>query len=292
MKGLLAINAYDRSADYLYQPFRLKEEFAKKGVDVDVRRNDEFSAYIKDGDIVSRLTEYDFCIYFDKDKYISSMLSALGVPTFDSCEGIAVCDDKMTTYLSLAGKGIPMPNTLAGLLCYNKDEKVKEETLDRIENILGYPLVAKTSFGSLGQGIYLVKNREELRLIAEKLKTVPHLFQEFIESSYGKDLRVIVIGDEVVGGMLRSSDIDFRSNVGSGGKGEKYVPDEEAMALSLKIAKILRLDYCGIDLLFGKDGPVVCEVNSNAYFKTFEAVVGVNVAEKYVDRVLSVLNSK
>ena len=34
-----------------------------------------------------------------------------------------------------------------------------------------------------------------------------------------------------------------------------------------------------MDVLFGKDVPILCEVNSNAHFKTTLACTGVNMAE-------------
>ena len=46
-----------------------------------------------------------------------------------------------------------------------------------------------------------------------------------------------------------------------------------------------------MDFLIGKDGnPLVCEVNSNAFFKGFEKVTGINVAKKYAEYILKDLN--
>ena len=147
----------------------------------------------------------------------------------------------------------------------------------------------KESYGSLGKRVYLVKNREELLITLETVKTKPHLLQEFIEESCGRDLRVIVVGQKYVGAMERFSDVDFRSNVGAGGKGRKADASDEIKNLSEKIAKILNLDYCGIDFLYKDGGVTVCEVNSNAYFFTFEKVTGINVAKNFAEYILSVL---
>ena len=38
------------------------------------------------------------------------------------------------------------------------------------------------------------------------------------------------------------------------------------------------LDFAGVDVLFGRDGPLLCEVNSNAHFKTTLECTGVNMA--------------
>lgn len=108
-----------------------------------------------------------------------------------------------------------------------------------------------------------------------------HLFQEYIAESAGRDLRVIVVGGRVLGSMERVSDGDFRSNIGAGGSGRPYPVGADAAALCVKIADALGLDFCGIDLLFGRRGMLLCEVNSNAFFKEFESVTGVNVAAAY-----------
>lgn len=284
MRGFVAVNAYSTSEDYLYQARRMKEEFALRGIPVDIIPNDRFLFAIESNDIKSKLESYDFCIYWDKDKYILSILSKLDIPVFNSYEAIMKCDDKMTTFIELSGHDIPMPKTLPGLLCYSPDEKVKPCSVEAVED-LGYPLIVKESYGSLGTGVYLVRDRDELILTMNKVKCIPHLFQKYIDTSYGRDVRVIVVGQTVAGAMLRTGN-DFRSNIGAGGRGKPYEISEDTKKLALKIADVLGLDYCGIDLLFGEDGPMVCEVNSNAFFHTFEETTGINVASLYAGHIM------
>ncbi|MDE7070595.1 MAG: ATP-grasp domain-containing protein, partial [Clostridia bacterium] len=138
---------------------------------------------------------------------------------------------------------------------------------------------------SLGKGVFKVDGREELESIAEQVKGVPHLFQEYIFSSHGKDIRVIVIGGKAVVGMLRKSQGDFRSNIELGGIGEKINLPETVIELVQSVAKILKLDYCGVDVLIGDDGYYICEVNSNAFFGGIESVTEVNVAKAYAQYV-------
>ena len=291
-KGLLLINAYFSDDEYLYQASRMREEFFKRGVRADVVRNDDFAMRIEKGDIASARAGYDFCVYWDKDKYVLNMLEKSGIRTFNKKSAIEKCDDKMTTCIELCGQGIPMPDTVPGLLCFDKNAKVSENALDKVESLFGYPLVVKQSFGSRGKEVYLVNDRRELRERMEQLKCRPHLFQKYIESSYGRDMRIIVIGDEVIGGMLRTSTGDFRSNIANGGTGSALVPDDRLKQLALKIKDVLDLDYCGIDVLFGENGPVVCEVNSNAYFCEFERITGINVAAKYVEYIIDRLGKE
>jgi len=288
MKGLILINAYSRMRAFEVQSSRLVEEFRGLGVPVDILRNDSFLASIEDSDIRVGLDEYSFCIYLDKDRYVLKALESSGIPVFNRYGAIEACDDKMMTCLELAGKGFRLPDTLPGMLCYDPGEPVKDSSVDAVIDALGLPVVVKESYGSMGKGIHLARDRDELKAVMESVKLRPHLFQRFVSGSAGRDLRVVVVGGKAIGGMLRTSETDFRSNVGCGGTGTNYDLTPEVAAYAEGIAEALDLDYCGIDLLFPDDGGdmIVCEVNSNAFFEAFEAATGKNVAREYAIHVI------
>lgn len=287
-RGLILVNAYTQSEAELNQPERLREELKQLGAETDLKRNDFFCARVTaTGEISSCAEHYGYCVYFDKDKYAARMLEACGLRLFNRSLAVETCDDKMLTYLALAGSSVPVPETLAGPLCYSPDEKIRAETLERVES-LGYPLVVKECFGSLGKGVYLAENREELLAVAERVKCRPHLFQRFVRESAGRDLRVIVVGGRAVGAMRRTGK-DFRSNVGCGGGAEAVELDGSAREIAERAASVLKLDYCGVDLLYGRDGYLLCEVNSNAFFQTFERVTKINVARLYAEHIVKEL---
>lgn len=287
MKGCILVNAYLKGKEYLYQAERIRDELIELGAAADIVPLCGMPVTVTDGKIENMLDGYDFYIYWDKDKYVLSALERTGKRVFNSARAIETCDDKMLTYLALANSGVPLVKTVPGLLCFDPSAQIMPETVERLESIIPYPIVVKESYGSLGKGVRLAKNRDELIAIIEQVKCKPHLYQEFIRESRGRDLRVIVLGGKVLGGMLRDSGgNDFRSNIGAGGSGTACTPDEEQSAVAIKTAEILGLDYCGVDLLLGKNGPIVCEVNSNAFFYSFEHVTGVNVAKAYARYVI------
>lgn len=282
-RGLILVNAYSPTTK-TRQAMRLAEELTARGVSVDVRKNDFFPLSVTDGRIVGS-ADCDFCVYLDKDKYVAEMLERSGVRLFNSARAVELCDDKMTTHIALSGGGIPMPDTLPGLLCYDKTAKVSPAALDMIEKRLGYPVIVKLSYGSLGKGVFKADDRAALEALAEEVKTYSHLFQKYIAASHGRDLRVIVVGGRTLGGMIRSSDTDFRSNVGLGGRARAAEVPQAAEEYALKAAEILGLDYCGIDFLLSPS-PMLCEVNSNAFFDAFEAATGINVAAAYAEHII------
>lgn len=287
-KALIIINAYMQLQSQFSQAERIKAELENWGVQTEILRNDSFFAYVNNGEIVANLPQkYDFCVYLDKDKYMSEMLEKTGLRLFNSHSAIRDCDDKMQTYLALAGTGIAMPKTLSGLLCYSPSERVNEKTAVLIENEIGYPVIVKESFGSLGKGVYMAEDRAQLLQIMEKVKCVPHLFQQAVKASLGRDIRVIVIGGKVLSAMERKSESDFRSNIELGGVGRAYTPSEAIIEVCEKTAKKLNLDYCGIDILLDEnEKPLLCEVNSNAFFGGLESVTGVNVARAYAEYIV------
>ena len=287
-RGIIVINAFDASPTYLYQSARLKEEFDLLGADVTICKNDDFGLSTDENGIRLTFKDVDFVIYLDKDKYLLEALTLSGIKVFNTREAIENCDDKVLTYLALAKANIATPKTYPAPLCYKPDSTVSKAALKRIATELSYPIIVKESFGSLGKGVYLAEDEKELETLANRLIDRPHSFQKFVSTSYGKDVRVIVIGGEVVGGMIRQSENDFRSNVAAGGRAEKYELSGEIKEIALKVHKALGLDYSGVDILFGENGkPIVCEVNSNAFFRSFEAVTHINVARKYAEYVLS-----
>ncbi len=285
MKALIVINAYTQSQTELNQPNRLACELELLGCKAEIRRNDGTLARIEGGEMRA-VSGYDFCVYFDKDDYCARMLEGVGLRLFNSARAIALCDDKMLTHIALSGEKIAMPTTVSAPLCYYPNEEVSQTLLAEVEQTLGYPLIVKECFGSLGKGVHLAKNREELLALAQKFKCKPHLFQAFIQESKGRDLRVIAVGGEVVASMERRSSSDFRSNVELGGEGIACPVSQEIRALAKRVATVLDLDFCGIDFLFGKDGYLLCEVNSNAFFGGIERVTGVNVAKRYAEYIL------
>ena len=55
-------------------------------------------------------------------------------------------------------------------------------------------------------------------------------------------------------------------------------PEIEIAAITA--SKVIGLDFAGVDVLFGKNGPIVCEVNSNPHFKSSLECTGVDMSEE------------
>ena len=292
MRGLIITNQELGHNKYKIQ--RLKEEFFKQNVSLDVFVNDGTRAVIRDNNLYIRLPHADFVIYLDKDIYLARELEKAGYRLFNKADFIKLCDDKMLTNIACANKGIRMPRTVAGPLFYS--ERLKKENLTFLNQVmhdLGMPMVVKEVYGSLGTGVHLVKTKEELVKLYRTICRKPIQFQEFISSSYGKSMRVLVIDKKVVGGFIRQNVGDFRSNYGNTASSKKAENCEKYFEFAQDIANKFDIEYAGIDLLFGYgDEPILCELNSNAFFEEFERVTEINVAKKIADMIIKTINKE
>ena len=127
--------------------------------------------------------------------------------------------------------------------------------------------------------------KDVMDLIAETNTNVQMIFQKFVASSHGRDLRLLVCGGKVIAAMERqASEGGFKANFTTGGSVREYMPDRLASDMALRTAKALGLEFAGIDLLFDeKGGYTVCEANSMPGFKGIESCCAVNVPKAVFD---------
>ena len=296
MQGLIVINGYPNGEKFYRQAERIANELRLLGVETDIFRNGEIAAEIlSTGDVYAFLPKkYDFAVYLDKDKYLGEMLEKTGLRLFNSAGAVENCDDKFKTYLALHTAGVRLAKSIPAPLCYTPNAKADEGFLRLVANELGFPLVVKSSYGSFGAGVALVKDMPALIQAEQENLYRPHFYQAFIAESAGRDIRVIVIGGKTVAAMERvAANGEFRSNIELGGTGKRIELSAETAALAESAAQALGLDYCGVDVLETSDGGVICEVNSNAFFEGLERTTGVNVAKAYAEYVVeTVKNTK
>ena len=285
-KGLIIVNAYEVFPSVLHLVERLEEEFSLFGVSLITKSSLDAMAIVG-GDKES--LPFDFVIFLDKDIYVAHSLERQGFRLFNSAKAIWSTDDKMKTHLLLEGSGIRMPKTLSAPLRYSQREN--PDFLKKVMRKLAFPIVAKENYGSQGKGVFLAKNEQELRDLEKRLAFTPHLYQQFIESSKGKDFRIIVIGHRAVAWMERESQNgDFRSNIALGGMGKKTDLPKEFLETAEKASSLLGLDYCGVDLLYGEKGePILCEVNSNAHIKNLMNATGKDVSDDILEHIIGLI---
>jgi len=202
----------------------------------------------------------------------------MDIPVINSSDAIDNVKDKLYTHQILAQSNLDIPKTM--LLRYPID-------IDFVEKNIGFPVIVKKISGSYGRGVFLCEDKKSLRQLVTMAeltkKSYDIILQEFIKDTWGKDLRVMVVNNKVVGCMMRqATDDDFRANITRGGEGFPYEVNEQIEWLSSESSKALGLDIAGVDLLFQNGGYKICEVNSNPGFEGMENYTKKNIAGEIV----------
>jgi ribosomal protein S6--L-glutamate ligase len=202
----------------------------------------------------------------------------MGVYPANESVAIGRSRDKLRSLQLLARAGIGMPVTAFA----NSPDDTK--TLVRL--VGGAPLVLKLLQGTQGRGIVLAETNKAAESVIDAFRELHanFLVQQFIREAGGADIRAFVIGDRVVAAMLRQAkEGEFRSNLHRGGSASvvKLTPGERATAV--RAAKTVGLNIAGVDIVRGKDGPLVLEVNSSPGLEGIENATGKDVAGRIME---------
>lgn len=200
----------------------------------------------------------------------------------NSADGILNSRDKLRSLQILSKHNIGIPATT-----FVKD---KMDVLPAIQRVGGAPVVIKLLEGTQGVGVLLADTLEVATSIIELLQSQKQnvLIQKFVAESKGRDIRAIVVGDEVVAAMRRvAQGQEFRSNVHRGGKTEMVELDDFYKETAIRATKLMGLGIAGVDILESKDGPQIMEVNSSPGLEGIEGCTKIDVAGSFIDFIAS-----
>ena len=202
----------------------------------------------------------------------------MGVTVINTSDAIDNTKDKLYSHQILAQSNLDIPKTM--LLKHPID-------VDFVQKHIGFPAIVKTISGSYGRGVFLAETKKQFKQLLTMAeltkKSYNIIIQEFVKDTWGKDLRVLVVNNKVIGCMMRqATDDDFRANISRGGEGIPYEVNEQIEWLSVEASKALNLDIAGVDLLFDNGGYKICEINSNPGFEGMETFTKKNIASEIV----------
>ena len=273
-----------------YETIRLVEEFKNHNICVSVIDPNEIDIFVNKDNRQSILVNGESLplpkFVFPRTgsgttyhiKAVIRHFERMGVVVINGSESIDNVKDKLYSHQILAQSNLDIPKTM--LLKHPID-------VDFVQKHLGFPVIVKTISGSYGRGVFLAETKKQFKQLLTMAeltkKSYNIIIQEFIKDTWGKDLRVLVVNNKVVGCMMRqATDEDFRANISRGGEGFPYEVNEQIEWLSTESAKALDLDIAGVDLLFDNGGYKICEVNSNPGFEGMETFTKKNIAEEIV----------
>jgi tetrahydromethanopterin:alpha-L-glutamate ligase len=205
-------------------------------------------------------------------------LAELGLPVVNAVDSLLLAEDKVRTSWLLAEAGVPTPRFVAV-------QSVAEAAAALEELAVA---AAKPPYGSLGIGIarIVAGDPSAPAVLAAMLEQHGVVYlQRFVEGGEdsARDLRLFVVGDRVVGAMMRVAPPgEFRTNIHQGGEARPHEPDEASAAAAVSAARTLGLEYAGVDILEGEDGPTVIEVNGTPLWEGILRATGRDMADEIV----------
>jgi len=199
-------------------------------------------------------------------------LEELGTPVVNSVESMITARDKYLSLLRLHSAGLPVPRTAVV-----EDAHAARRIAEEWGSVVIKPLI-----GSMGFGSVKADDPDVAFVIARTLQqlSLPIYVQEFIKKP-GRDIRVITVGESVVGAMYRIQPSGaWKTNVAQGAEVKRAEVDEELEVLAVRATRLLELHYAGVDIAEHPDrGYVILEVNASPNWRGFMKATGINVAE-------------
>ncbi len=272
-----------------YSTQRLKEAAAQRGHEVKILDTLKFAIDLQQGvpDLYYRqkaLSHYDAVLprigasitYYGTA--VVRQFQEMDIFCANAAHGILNSRDKLRSLQILSRHHIGIPRTT-----FVRDRK---DVLPAIERVGGAPVIIKLIEGTQGIGVLLAESVQAAASIIELLQSQKQnvLIQKFVAESKGKDVRAFVVGDRVVAAMRRvAQGQEFRSNVHRGGKAEAVTLSDEYAETAVRAAQILGLRVAGVDILEGKSGPQIMEVNSSPGLEGIETCTGLDVAGAVIE---------
>ncbi len=191
---------------------------------------------------------------------------------------LLAAQDKFRTSWLLTRAGVPTP---PAAVAQTPDDA--EAALVALGNA-----VAKPTAGSLGEGVERLRGDAGGRAaVRERVARDGGVYLQAYVAHPGRDLRVFVVGGVARAAISRSAPPgEWRTNVSVGGRAEASDCPGAVRAVAEAAAGVIGLDYAGVDLVSGPDGPVVIEVNGNPSWQGIQEATGLDMAEAIVDHVL------
>jgi len=198
-----------------------------------------------------------------------------GVRVVNSAGTIERTVDKFWTSSLLEQCGLPTPETV---VCESPTEAF--EAFRRMGDVGVKPL-----FGSMGLGMVRVTDEEMAWRVFRTIEEIRGVYylQRTIDHE-GRDIRVFVLGQRVLGAIERRSP-GWRTNLARGGTARAIELPDEWGALALRAAAAVGAEYAGVDLLPSRDGQVyLIEVNGIPGWQGFQEATGLDVAGALIDQ--------
>lgn len=286
MKGWLIYGKKEAALNKRYLAFYF-EECERRGIDLRLVFVEELAFGVEKGNLYVRydgmrvLNLPDFVISRAIYPFLTRHLEMMGIPVFNNAQVAEICNDKARTYQYVSQAGVPMIDT----------QFLRRGMVGNLMEHVSYPKVLKTVNGHGGNEVFLLDEEPSGEILKHFVLNDGVL--QPVTGTRHEDLRVYVIGKEIIGGVLRKSREGFRANYSLGGEVSWYELSEEEKQLTGRIIDLFDFGLVGIDFIIGDEGELL--------FNEIEDVVGarmlyqcsdIHIVPLYLDYILERIGQK
>lgn len=222
-------------------------------------------------------------VSYYRNIHTTAYLEYKNIKVINSLNTAIITGNKMFTTLVLQKHSIPTPKTIVAFTSETAMKIFKEE--------FGGRAVLKPVSGSWGRMVALLNDEAAAQAVLEDRDYMYPMYQVYYMQEYvnrpPRDLRIFVIGEEVVTGIYRyQPENDWRTNTARGGKAVKCEITDEIRELALKAAKAVGGGVFGVDMMESPNGLIVHEVNNTTEFKNTVPATGVDIPKLIMEYVI------
>lgn len=259
------------------------EEGRKLGIDVKLILVEDLEFGVRNNKWFIMVNQHeveapDFAICRAIYPLLSRQLEFMGIRVFNNSFVSEICNDKARTYQYLAKTGIHMVDS----------SFYRNLQLPKILQGVKGQAVIKAVDGHGGSQVFLMNHiqKDADEDILKGLGSSDVVLQPLTGSRH-QDLRVYVIGKEIIAAVLRTAKEGFKSNFSLGGSVSLYELSVEERAIIHMIIEQFEFGLVGIDFIIGDAGELI--------FNEIEDVVGsrmlyqcsdINIVELYLKHIL------
>jgi gamma-F420-2:alpha-L-glutamate ligase len=216
-----------------------------------------------------------------------SLMKKYGVKFINNLDSHYLVSDKWKKYEKLMNEGHRVPKTLLIPIPFSN------EHIEKIGDEIGFPCVIKRRYGAYGIGVELCQDADHMYMIAKKFlsqfgdRTV--IAQRYV--NYSGDYMALMW----VGGIFKahvakapagdSTFLSYQKPEHTSSRTPYLITDDLRRTVE-PVMKSLELDLARLDLLFDRDGYIICEVNSPGGFRGFEMIHKINMGDIIADHII------
>ena len=220
------------------------------------------------------------CTSYYRGLHTTAYLEYNGQRVINDLNTTITAGNKMLTSLALVKNGVPTPKTSVSI---NSDTAMKQ-----FSEKFNSRAVVKPVTGSWGRMVALLNDNAAAMAVLEDREYMYPIYSVFYLQEFVKrpprDLRIFVVGDQVIGGIYRyQTGNDWRTNTAIGGMAEKCEITGEIEEIALKAANSVGRGIFGVDIMESERGFLVHEVNSTTEFKNTVRIAKVDVPGAILD---------